>query len=239
MLASASPVAPRTCLLALAALRTREAGARSNRNRLPFFHFVRQGDSLAICRDESDRAHPGRVQVVPRQDVNRRLGFIVQRDHRPVRACSLPPSSAPRCTRSYALAIAAQTFNIRLVQHATAIRYSAQAVVGALLTAVLLSNGSGKSNILDAICFVLGIQNLTTVRVPRPSVQQLTGPGTRPESARPHLQAGSGRCHPRQRHHRLQQLGQGQGPRRIRGLERDFSHASGQFLIPASALRAC
>ena len=26
-------------------------------------------------------------------------------------------------------------------------------------------NGSGKSNIIDAICFVMGIQNLSTVRV--------------------------------------------------------------------------
>jgi structural maintenance of chromosome 2 len=35
-------------------------------------------------------------------------------------------------------------------------------------------NGSGKSNILDAICFVLGITNMTTVRAQNLQVQIYT-----------------------------------------------------------------
>lgn len=36
-------------------------------------------------------------------------------------------------------------------------------------------NGSGKSNILDAICFVLGITNMTTVRAQ--NLQVIRGAG--------------------------------------------------------------
>lgn len=39
-------------------------------------------------------------------------------------------------------------------------------------------NGSGKSNILDAICFVLGITNMTTVRAQ--NLQVLRGPVLNP-----------------------------------------------------------
>lgn len=35
-------------------------------------------------------------------------------------------------------------------------------------------NGSGKSNILDAICFVLGITNMSTVRAQNLQVSQLS-----------------------------------------------------------------
>ena len=35
-------------------------------------------------------------------------------------------------------------------------------------------NGSGKSNILDSICFVLGITNMTTVRAQNLQVFDLT-----------------------------------------------------------------
>lgn len=37
-------------------------------------------------------------------------------------------------------------------------------------------NGSGKSNILDAICFVLGITNMTTVRAQNLQVWAHTAP---------------------------------------------------------------
>jgi structural maintenance of chromosome 2 len=36
-------------------------------------------------------------------------------------------------------------------------------------------NGSGKSNILDAICFVLGITNMSTVRAQNLQVREHSG----------------------------------------------------------------
>jgi len=39
-------------------------------------------------------------------------------------------------------------------------------------------NGSGKSNILDSICFVLGITNMSTVRATNLQVSRLLGSGT-------------------------------------------------------------
>ncbi len=69
-------------------------------------------------------------------------------------------------------------------------------------------NGSGKSNILDSICFVLGITNLQRVRdtqecvgvnvvhairlYTRVCVHSLLGASQQPAGA--HLQAGPGRC---------------------------------------------
>lgn len=44
-------------------------------------------------------------------------------------------------------------------------------------------NGSGKSNILDAICFVLGITNLSQVRPSLGPRASLTRVGSRPESS--------------------------------------------------------
>jgi DNA repair ATPase RecN len=60
-------------------------------------------------------------------------------------------------------------------------------------------NGSGKSNILDAICFVLGITNLGVVRAQNLQVRgrnrkvRILQALTRPLG--PHLQARSSRCH--------------------------------------------
>lgn len=43
-------------------------------------------------------------------------------------------------------------------------------------------NGSGKSNILDSICFVLGITNMTTVRAQNLQVEHPAGRSHAPES---------------------------------------------------------
>jgi structural maintenance of chromosome 2 len=53
-------------------------------------------------------------------------------------------------------------------------------------------NGSGKSNILDAICFVLGLTNMSSVRTPHDrdfssSHLPLLSSDARTESARSHL----------------------------------------------------
>lgn len=45
-------------------------------------------------------------------------------------------------------------------------------------------NGSGKSNILDAICFVMGIKNLSAVRGPRGRAHRGGRPRAVPRSAR-------------------------------------------------------
>lgn len=71
-------------------------------------------------------------------------------------------------------------------------------------------NGSGKSNILDAICFVLGITNMSTVRAQNLQVRQ------RLETHRPagwdvllipplgpHLQARPSRRHQSERNDRV------------------------------------
>lgn len=64
-------------------------------------------------------------------------------------------------------------------------------------------NGSGKSNILDAICFVLGITNMSTVRaqnlqacLPVRLSIKITGLGF-------NLQARAGWRHESQRHNRV------------------------------------
>lgn len=48
-------------------------------------------------------------------------------------------------------------------------------------------NGSGKSNILDAICFVLGITNMSTVRAQNLQVSERRQPAEQP--AEPHSAA--------------------------------------------------
>jgi hypothetical protein len=56
-----------------------------------------------------------------------------------------------------------------------------------LLNAITGFNGSKKSNILDAICFVLGLANMTNARAPLPHSfpalsSRLARPGPRPQA---------------------------------------------------------
>jgi recombinational DNA repair ATPase RecF len=68
-------------------------------------------------------------------------------------------------------------------------------------------NGSGKSNILDAICFVLGLTNMSSVRfLAHPNDIVLINHlslDARTESTRSHLQTWTGWHHKGICHHRL------------------------------------
>ena len=85
-------------------------------------------------------------------------------------------------------------------------------------------NGSGKSNILDAICFVLGITNMSTVRAQNlqvhvPSslyVLRHQGDTNVCFLLGPHLQAWTSWRHESQCNYRLRQQGQIQVPDRFR-----------------------
>lgn len=74
-------------------------------------------------------------------------------------------------------------------------------------------NGTGKSNILDAICFVLGVKNLDKVRSFRQNrytvLQRLRLTGTRAGSSKEpsgvSLQTRASRCHQGHGVHHLQQ----------------------------------
>lgn len=109
-----------------------------------------------------------------------------------------------------------------------------------MFNAITGLNGSGKSNILDSICFVLGISRLEQVHTPAPPDAQhartgrrgsllarlsargalrlwcLAGP--RGVAAGAHLQAGAGGRSKGHRHDRLQQQGQEGQPCRLRGV---------------------
>src|SRR5277367_369806 len=81
-------------------------------------------------------------------------------------------------------------------------------------------NGSGKSNILDSICFVLGITNMTTVRAQN---LQVCAPlpicprgYTDKEMLGSHLQAWTSWSNESKRHNRLRQSRQKEVPHRIR-----------------------
>jgi chromosome segregation ATPase len=67
-------------------------------------------------------------------------------------------------------------------------------------------NGSGKSNILDAICFVLGLTNMSSVRGSNSShsvYKLISFSDAGAESARSHLQTWTGWHHESLCHHRL------------------------------------
>src|SRR5215469_11387519 len=77
-------------------------------------------------------------------------------------------------------------------------------------------NGSGKSNILDAICFVLGITNMSTVRAQNLQVCMARGDGVAggirleckvliSRQIGPHLQARPGGRYKSERHNRIRQ----------------------------------
>jgi len=70
-------------------------------------------------------------------------------------------------------------------------------------------NGSGKSNILDAICFVLGITSMSTVRAQniQVSVERMcvNDQSLLISRSGPDLQTGSSGRHQSQRYHRLRQ----------------------------------
>ena len=96
-------------------------------------------------------------------------------------------------------------------------------------------NGSGKSNILDAICFVLGITNMSSVSQYERSAscRSDSDPPTdaRAEPARPHLQARPGRHHEGQCHHRVRQLGSLHKPGGTGELQADHSYAPGEWSL--------
>lgn len=89
-------------------------------------------------------------------------------------------------------------------------------------------NGSGKSNILDSICFVLGINNLSVVRAQNLQVRDLGIHTVRglTSSTGSHLQARTSWSHESERDHRIRQPRQIKKPRRLRGACADFSHTA-------------
>ena len=121
-------------------------------------------------------------------------------------------------------------------------------------------NGTGKSNILDSICFVLGITNLSQARArllwaaqraprhgcrferqssspalppPAPLFSPASPPpGSRGQPAGAGVQAGPGGRDQGLRLHRLQQQRRLTQPRRLRALRDDQRHAAGHHWWP-------
>ena len=89
-------------------------------------------------------------------------------------------------------------------------------------------NGSGKSNILDAICFVLGITNLSQVGGVGDWSRRLTrSVGAREESAGVGVQAGSGGHNEGDSDSGVQQREDGGESDRVRAIRPDHGDASG------------
>lgn len=96
-------------------------------------------------------------------------------------------------------------------------------------------NGSGKSNILDAICFVLGLTNMSQVRsetivvwlgraADRARSTRFVLLGSRTKPTRSHLQTWSGWCDACERDCRIQQLRQVEEPDRFRTVSSNYGH---------------
>ena len=93
-------------------------------------------------------------------------------------------------------------------------------------------NGSGKSNILDAICFVLGITNMSQVRVlhelaSSSRMTRILATDACTKSAGPYIQARAGRYHQGKRNNRFRQLRSRQEPPWTRELQTNHRHKTG------------